>query len=56
MMTPLSIQKLCNDLARNGLLLPAKIRNMRQRWLRLTGVYEAVHPQGNDGGLGSPKG
>jgi eukaryotic-like serine/threonine-protein kinase len=34
----LSIERICNDLARNGLLPPAEIRNLRQRWLRQAGV------------------
>jgi serine/threonine-protein kinase len=34
---PLSVEKVCNDLARNGLLPPPDIRALRQRWLREAG-------------------
>ncbi|HTU22473.1 MAG TPA: hypothetical protein VMG10_30825 [Gemmataceae bacterium] len=35
---PLSVEKICNELNRNGLLSPPNIRNLRQRWLREAGV------------------
>jgi serine/threonine protein kinase len=34
----LSIERICNELNRKGLLLPPNIRNLRQRWLREAGV------------------
>jgi eukaryotic-like serine/threonine-protein kinase len=34
----LSVERLCNELNRKGLLSPADIRNLRQRWLREAGV------------------
>jgi serine/threonine protein kinase len=37
-MIALSVERICNDLARNGLLPPADIRNLRQRWLREAGA------------------
>ena len=34
----LSVERICNELNRNGLLLPANIRNLHQRWLREVGA------------------
>jgi serine/threonine protein kinase len=34
----LSVERVCNDMARNGLLPPQDIRNLRQRWLREAGA------------------
>lgn len=34
----LSVERLCNELNRKGLLSPADIRNLRQRWMREAGV------------------
>lgn len=34
----LSVEKICNELNRNGLLPPANIRNLRQRWQREAGT------------------
>jgi hypothetical protein len=34
----LSVERICNELNRNGLLPPADIRNLRQRWLREAGA------------------
>lgn len=34
----LSVEKICNDLNRNGLLPPSDIRKLRQRWLREAGA------------------
>jgi serine/threonine-protein kinase len=36
-----SVERICNDLARNGLLPPADIRSLRQRWLREAGASAA---------------
>jgi serine/threonine protein kinase len=38
---PLSVERICNDLARNYLLPPADIRSLRQRWLREAGASAA---------------
>jgi serine/threonine protein kinase len=35
---PLSVEKICNDMARNGLRAPQDIRALRQRWLREAGA------------------
>jgi hypothetical protein len=37
----LSVERVCNDLARNGLLPPADIRGLRQRWLAEAGPSAA---------------
>ncbi|HEY7427767.1 MAG TPA: serine/threonine-protein kinase [Gemmataceae bacterium] len=37
----LSIERVCNELNRKGLLLPPNIRNLRQRWLREAGASAA---------------
>jgi serine/threonine protein kinase len=37
----LSVERICNDLARNGLLPPQDIRNLRQRWLGQAGASSA---------------
>ena len=37
----LSVERICNDLARNGLLPPADIRSLRQRWLGEAGPAAA---------------
>jgi serine/threonine protein kinase len=37
----LSIERICNELNRKGLLSPADIRNLRQRWLREAGASAA---------------
>lgn len=34
----LSVETICNELNRSGMLPPADIRNLRQRWLRQAGV------------------
>jgi eukaryotic-like serine/threonine-protein kinase len=39
----LSVERICNELNRNGLLPPQVIRNLRQRWLREAGA-SAVDP------------
>jgi serine/threonine-protein kinase len=38
---PPSVERICNDLARNRLLPPQDIRNLRQRWLREAGASGA---------------
>jgi serine/threonine-protein kinase len=38
---PLSVERICNDLARNQLLPPQDIRSLRQRWLREAGPSAA---------------
>jgi hypothetical protein len=37
----LSVEKISNDLARNGLLPAADVRSLRQRWLREAGPSTA---------------
>jgi serine/threonine protein kinase len=38
---PLSVERICNELARNQLLPPQDIRSLRQRWLREAGPSAA---------------
>lgn len=39
----LSIERICNELNRHGLLRPQDIRNLRQRWLREAGASAGDH-------------
>ncbi len=39
----LSVERICNELNRKGLLPPSHIRNLRQRWLREAGATAGDH-------------
>ncbi len=39
----LSVERICNELNRNGLLPPQDIRNLHQRWLRQAGASASDH-------------